>query len=641
MRKLLRALCPALASLAVIAPAANGATDPLFVFTPTPPPPSFPPAPIVPPPTGYLNGPCGLAVDSSGRFYVSDYYHHAVDVFSSSVDPAKPWQSYITQLANVDPLDGPCGLALDATNRLYLNNYHRNVTRYGASPSFGSGTVITGEPLDSSHPTGVAVNPATGNVYVNQRTFIAVYDSLGNPVMDGAEQLVIGFGSLGDAYGLAISQHPATLGRIYVPDAATDTVKVYDPALDKANPVAEIKDPFGKPFVSLRDSAITIDKVTGEVYFADDQQPTYAERPQATIYVYGPANNYKGHLKYNVITAWPVGLAVDNSANVIPGDPPTPTQGRVYVTSGNTSPASIYAYGPGSATTATPLPPLGSGLSAPGGSSTSSGSSSGADSGASLNLDTRASSAAPGIPTASTSTITQSENLRVAVNANLSPKRLPRTGAAPIAVAVGWDITTTDGTPPPRLKQLEIQINRHGRFDQTGLPTCPYAKIQPATTQRALANCRSALVGSGSFSAEIALKGQEGEAYEAAGQLLVFNGEEKGDPVLFGQIYSPRPFATSFVIPFEIEAKKKGTYGTVLSATLPKALRSWGNLTAIEMKLKRTYGFKGKRRSFVSAGCPAPKGTGIASFELAQTRFSFNGGKEIESTVVGDCRVRG
>ena len=40
----------------------------------------------------------------------------------------------------------------------------------------------------------------------------------------------------------------------------------------------------------------------------------------------------------------PSGLAVDNSAE--------PTQGRVYVTSGNSNSGSIYAYGPGAATTA-------------------------------------------------------------------------------------------------------------------------------------------------------------------------------------------------------------------------------------------------------------------------------------------------
>lgn len=614
-RAWLGALCVAV-SLAVAAPGAQGATDPLFVFTPAPPP---PPAPIVPPPNGNLSGPCGLAVDSGASYYVSDYYHHAVDVFNSG-------NVYSNQLANEDLQDGPCGLALDASNRLYVNNYHRNVVRFNASPNFGAPSVIAGSPLDSSRPTGVAVDPTSGNVYVDQRTFIGVYSSSGAPLEDAGQPLRIGLGSLGDGYGIAISPFPATIGRLYVPDAATNTVKVYDPLISKTTPVAEIKDPFNKSFSSLRDSAVAVDRVSGDVYFADDVQPTYTERPQATIYAYSPTNTYKGHLKYNVINAKPVGLAVDNTTS------PT-TQGRVYVTSGNTAKASIYAYGPGSGTTATPLPPLGSGLSAP-------------SSAASAKEMTRSASGEEGSalapqPTAGASEVTQKDNLRVSVDGKLSPKKLPREGAAPISVTVGWQIATTDGSPPPKLKQLGIEINREGHFDYTGLPVCPLAKIQPATTQRALSNCKAALVGQGSFSAEIALKGQEGESYATQGRLLVFNGEAKGKPVLFAQIYAAHPFATSFVISFAVSKIKKGAYGTALTTTLPKALRSWGNLTAIKMKLSRRYGFEGKRHSYLSAGCPAPKGFALASFRLARTAFSFNGGKELESTVAGDCRVRG
>jgi hypothetical protein len=237
--------------------------------------------------------------------------------------------------------------------------------------------------------------------------------------------------------------------------------------------------------------------------------------------------------------------------------------------------------------------------------------------------------------------VVQKDNLRVSVEGKLSPKKLPRKGAAPVAVSVGWDISTADESTAPKLKGLKVEINRHGRLDYRGLPSCPYPRIQPASTKRALSNCRSSLVGRGSFSAEIALKGQEGESYETGGSLLLFKGEVKRKPVLYGQIYSPRPFATSFVIVFKLTEKRKGTYGTVLSATLPKALRGWGNLTAIQMRLSRRYSYRGKRHSFLSAGCPAPKGFRVASFKLARASFAFNGGAKLSSTVSGSCRARG
>ncbi len=229
-------------------------------------------------------------------------------------------------------------------------------------------------------------------------------------------------------------------------------------------------------------------------------------------------------------------------------------------------------------------------------------------------------------------------NMQLSVSATLSPKRLPREGLSPIAVSVGWKITSTDGAEPPKLKTVKIEINRNGVLDPTGLPICPIAKIQPASTSRALQNCRSSLVGEGSFSALVGLEGQE--RYAAKGKMVVFNGQQGGKPVLFGQIYTGYPFAASFVIVFKLDKQPHGAYGTTLSATLPASLRAWGNLTEVEMRLSRKYAYKGKQRSFLSAACATPKGFDSAVFRLAKTSFSFTGGTKATSTLTEDCKVR-
>jgi hypothetical protein len=235
--------------------------------------------------------------------------------------------------------------------------------------------------------------------------------------------------------------------------------------------------------------------------------------------------------------------------------------------------------------------------------------------------------------------VVQQGNVRLTVDGSLSPQKLPRSGTAPIAVQVGWKVTTIDGTTPPKLKGLSLKINRAGHFDLVGLPVCPYAKIQPASTQRALANCRSALVGRGNFAALISLSGQE--SYLAKGQMLVFNGKQGRKPVLYGQIYSPRPFANSFVITFAVKSIEKGTYGTELRATMPASLQAWGSLTEVQMKLSRRFGYEGERRSFLSSGCPAPKGFGKAVFPLARTSFSYVGGLNQSLTLNRSCKARG
>jgi hypothetical protein len=235
--------------------------------------------------------------------------------------------------------------------------------------------------------------------------------------------------------------------------------------------------------------------------------------------------------------------------------------------------------------------------------------------------------------------VEQQGNLRVTVSGKLSPHRLPRDGTSPVAVTVAGKISTTDETEPPQLRKLTIEINRHGQLVATGLPTCDAGAIQTASNGRALGACGPSLVGEGKYLGTITLPGAA--PYPIKGKLLVFNGTENGKPVLLGHVYSPHPFATSFVIVFDIKRGGKGTYGTVLSANLNRALGSQRNLTGIEMTLSRSYSYKGSRRSFVSASCPAPSGVGAVVFPLARTTFGFADGRSLTTTVSRSCRARG
>jgi len=234
--------------------------------------------------------------------------------------------------------------------------------------------------------------------------------------------------------------------------------------------------------------------------------------------------------------------------------------------------------------------------------------------------------------------IAQRGNLRLTVDASLAPKKLPRSGTAPISISVGGRVTTTDASLPPQLRSLRIELNRHGRLDTAGLPLCPYGRIQPGSSSRALSQCRSSHVGTGSFTANITLAGQA--PYPTGGRLLVFNANKGGKPVLFGHIFSAKPFATSFVIVFQIRRLRRGTFGILLNAPVPRAMDAWGRLTGLRMTLSRRYTHRGARRSFISSGCPAPKGFPGATFPLARTSFAFDGGTRLRSVLTGTCRVR-
>jgi hypothetical protein len=235
--------------------------------------------------------------------------------------------------------------------------------------------------------------------------------------------------------------------------------------------------------------------------------------------------------------------------------------------------------------------------------------------------------------------ITQKGDLRVALSGKISPKTLPRSGVAPIAVSVGGQVSTADESLPPQLRVLKIEINRNGRLDYRGLPTCSPDQIQPATNERALSACRAALVGQGTFNAYIVLKGQE--PYPASGRLLLFNSREGAHQVLLGHIYIAQPFASSFLIPFQIGGHPHGRFDTTLTADIAQSLGARRYLTGIEMTLQRSYSFQGKRHSFISAGCPAPRGVGVVNFPLARAGFAFAGNTKITSTLTRTCRARG
>jgi hypothetical protein len=329
-----------IASLVTATSARAAASEPLFAFVPAPAKGENPPKP---PPGGYLNGPCGLVVGSGGAFYISDHYHDVVDSYSAGAAYSSPSASgatgYLGQLAGVD---GPCGLAVDPSGRFYVNVLHGAVLRFA---SFPSGARTT---LDPGPATGVAVDPATGVVYVDDRTHLAAYEPSGAPQEVGGEPLAIGLGTLEDGYGIAVSAYPATAGFLYVPDAATNTVKVYDPATDTTDPVGSISGPPGG-FTSLRDSAVAVDAASGDVYVLDNLSPGGATQSIGIVDVFDSSGAYLGHLADEVVDGLPSGLAVDNSGGS--------TQGRVYVSSGNTMNAGIYAYPPGSATTVAPSAP--------------------------------------------------------------------------------------------------------------------------------------------------------------------------------------------------------------------------------------------------------------------------------------------
>jgi hypothetical protein len=232
----------------------------------------------------------------------------------------------------------------------------------------------------------------------------------------------------------------------------------------------------------------------------------------------------------------------------------------------------------------------------------------------------------------------QEGQVRVAVSGSLTPTHLPRKGTAPITVAIGGRISSTTPGDPPQLEKVSFAFNRGGELRTAGLPKCRLGKINPSTTQEAILACRPALVGNGHFSANVRFPEQS--PFPSEGKVLAFNGVFKGQPAIFAHIYGTKPVPTSIVLPLLIH-RGKGAFSTRLDASLPQVAGEWGHVTGLSLKLGRTYASHGKRRSFLSAGCPAPKGFPGALFPLVRTSFSFDGGRTLTTTLNRSCKVKG
>src|SRR5690242_9934165 len=87
----------------------------------------------------------------------------------------------------------------------------------------------------------------------------------------------------------------------------------------------------------------------------------------------------------------------------------------------------------------------------------------------------------------------QSGDVRVSFHAAFTPTALPRERPAPITVNFEGRISTTDGTHPPALRRMRIELNSAGRLETTGLPRCRTSALQATSSDLALTRCRPAL----------------------------------------------------------------------------------------------------------------------------------------------------
>ncbi len=153
----------------------------------------------------------GLAIDSQGDLYVSDYAHNVVDEFKSNGEDVGQIESALTK--------EPANLAIDATDDLYVSQFEGAVQKLKIDPLTGT---IEHEQASFGPQIGsrdVAVDPSTNDVYVSYVSEVAHYEPL------GAELAPISLAGM-DSEGVAVN---GSTHEIYVSDKGHEDVEVYGP----------------------------------------------------------------------------------------------------------------------------------------------------------------------------------------------------------------------------------------------------------------------------------------------------------------------------------------------------------------------------------------------------------------------------
>jgi hypothetical protein len=230
-----------------------------------------------------------------------------------------------------------------------------------------------------------------------------------------------------------------------------------------------------------------------------------------------------------------------------------------------------------------------------------------------------------------------SGNLIVFLEGGVSPRTLPRTHKAPVAVRIHGGIRTTEGIPLPRVKKVRLELAYKGELDTRGLPLCPRADLRAADIREALSICGSALVGRGRLYARIFLPGQLPFGLHA--HLLAFNGKTaQGRTSVWVFAYSSSP-PTSFVLPFHVR-REQGAFPTVLVSAIPSNVGPWPHFAQFNILISRSYRHHGRMHSYLSASCPLPPRFTSGLLSLARATFTVADAPDLSVETVRTCRAR-
>lgn len=215
----------------------------------------------------------------------------------------------------------------------------------------------------------------------------------------------------------------------------------------------------------------------------------------------------------------------------------------------------------------------------------------------------------------------------------ISPTRLPRHEPAPVSAIIKDEIGTLDGSHPPAIESVIAYFDKTIEVNAKGLPACKKTQLVARSTASAKKACPRAIVGAGEGEVEVAFPEQA--PFTAKGPIVLFNGGIQGaTTLLLIHAYVAVPAPTAVIATVKITRVHRGPFGLHVVAQIPKIAGGFGSPINYKITLGRTFTYKGKKESYLTASCPT-------GHYLAEGKIQFFDGTLLKLSHALPCTPEG
>ena len=177
-------------------------------------------------------------------------------------------------------------------------------------------------------------------------------------------------------------------------------------------------------------------------------------------------------------------------------------------------------------------------------------------------------------------------NLELTANGGFSPTAISKTKQTPIELKASGEVNEADNSHPPAVRELIIEGDKNAEVHVKGIPTCKSGQIQATDTAAAEKACKSAIIGEGTTTAQVAFAEQKPINVNA--KLLLFNGGEKGGKITwYAHAYFSDPISGAIVTTVTITKHRHGRFGTLAVAKIPQITGGQGSIISFNLKIKK------------------------------------------------------